>query len=191
MALGRAPDAERAQLERLIALVHDRARGKPVYVFSYHIGSVYPLINYSGARSASRFPHLWILAAEYRDELMRPAALVYRPPAAMSPSERFLGRAVREDLERNRPNLLIVYRAARDRPQNGYRRLDYVAYFNRDPVVARIFTKYQRIARTSDYDVFERVPEGVARTGPAMTVEAPTQDIVPVRGKVIGAGRAD
>jgi hypothetical protein len=183
VALGAGRDAERAQLEQLITLVRDRARGQPVFVFSYHIGSVYPLINYSGARSASRFPHLWILAADYRDELMRSAPLEYRLPEAMPPSERFLGRAVREDLERTRPRLLIVYRPARDRPQNGYRRLDYVAYFSRDPRIAQIFARYQRIARTGDYDVFERVPDGAARTGPPMQAETPTQDIVPLTGR--------
>jgi hypothetical protein len=160
--------------------VASRAAGAPVYVFSYHIGSAYPLINYSGARSASRFGQLWILAADYLDALHRPEPLAYRAPAEMSASERYLNTAVREDLETNRPRLLIVYRAARDRPQNGYRRLDYVAYFSRDPRIAQVFAHYQRIARTGDYDVFERVPDGIARTGPPMVPEVPTQDILPV-----------
>ncbi len=181
LALGRAGGSEESQLEQLIALVRSRAPGQPVFVFSYHIGSTYPLINYSGAHSASRFPQLWILAAEYLEALHRPEPLRFRTPAEMSPSERYLNQAVREDLETQRPRLLIVYRAARDRPQNGYRRLDYVAYFSRDPGIARVFSHYQRIARTGDYDVFERVPDGVAHTGPPMVPERPTQDILPVQ----------
>ncbi len=181
VALGVTRDPERSQLEQLIGLVRARAAGEPVFVFSYHIGSAYPLINYSGARSASRFPQLWILAADYFDALHRSHPLRYRAPAEMSPSERYLNQAVREDLEAGRPRLLIVYRAARDRPQNGYRRLDYVAYFSRDPGIARVFSHYQRIARTGDYDVFERVPDGVAHTGPPMVPERPTQDILPVQ----------
>lgn len=179
-AFGLARDSEADQLRELIGLVRSRAAGEPVFVFSYHIGSAYPLINYSGARSASRFPQLWILAADYLDALHRPGPLEYHVPAEMSPSERYLNQAVREDLEAGRPRLLIVYRAARDRPSNGYRRLDYVAYFSRDPRIARVFTHYERVARTGDYDVFERVPEGVALTGPPMVPETPTQDILPV-----------
>ena len=50
----------------------------------------------------------------------------------------------------------------------------------RDPRIARVFSHYERVARTGDYDVFERVPEGVALTGPPMRPETPTQDILPV-----------
>jgi hypothetical protein len=181
LALGLPRDSERSQLEELIGLVRARAAGEPVFVFSYHIGSAYPLVNYSGARSASRFPQLWILAADYLDALHGPEPLRYHTAAEMSQSERYLNQAVREDLETGRPCLLIVYRAARDRPQNGYRRLDYVAYFSRDPRIARMFAHYQRIARTGDYDVYERVPDGVALSGPAMVPETPTQDILPVQ----------
>jgi len=59
-------------------------------VMSYHIGSTYPLINYSGVRSASRFPQLWILPAAYWDELHADAPLRFRDRAQMGPVERYL-----------------------------------------------------------------------------------------------------
>ena len=65
-----------------------------VFVMSYHIESAYPLINYSGGRSASRFPHLWILAAEYLDALKSQEPLRYRDRSEMTPRERYLNRAV-------------------------------------------------------------------------------------------------
>jgi len=177
-ALRLGPDAERVRFEKLVGLVRDRAAGGSVYVMSYHIGSAYPLINYSGTRSASRFPQLWILAAEYLDALKSSRPLRYHDPAEMSPSERFLNRAVREDLQTNQPALLLILRHARDLPANGYRRLNYVAYFGRDSTVARILAGYQLVGDVGDYAVYERVPDGAARSGPAPSSEPGTHDVL-------------
>jgi hypothetical protein len=178
-AAGRASDPERRQLETLIKVVRAHAAGESVYVMSYHLGSAYPLINYSGARSASRFPQLWILAADYRDALERPEPLRYHSWAEMSPSERYLNVSALEDLRAHRPRLLLVYRAARDLPRNGYRRLNYVAYFGRDQRFADIFRRYQLIAQTGDYDVYQRLAEGERPTAPPPGGEPGTHDILP------------
>jgi hypothetical protein len=158
--LGR--DHERERFGELVETVRAHAAGERVFVMSYHIGSAYPLVNYSGARSASRFGQLWILAADYLDELKRPEPLRYRRPEEMSPSERYLNTAVREDLEANRPKLLLVLRSARDLPVNGYRRINYVAYFRRDERIARVLDRYQWLSDVGDYSVYERTPDGVA-----------------------------
>jgi hypothetical protein len=178
-ALGHADDPGRDQLEQLVGLVRTHAEGAGVFVMSYHIESAYPLVNYSGVRSASRFPHLWILAAEYLDALKSPEPLRYRDRAEMSPSERYLHRAVSEDLGR-RPRLLLVFRNARDLPANGYRRLDYIAYFSRDSAVASILREYQLVASTGDYLVYQWVPPGAPRVGPLPAAMPGAQDIVQV-----------
>lgn len=168
------------QFDRLLGLIRARSPGQRVYVMSYHIGSAYPLINYAGARSASRFPQLWILPAEYLDALKADAPLTFRPEGAMSPSERYLNDAVLEDLE-SRPDLLIVLRHARDLPINGLRRLDYVGYFNRNPRIAALLADYQQIAELPDYLVYERLARGVARTGAPPGVVPGTQDVAGVQ----------
>jgi hypothetical protein len=179
-AVGRAADADRAEFERLVRLVRGRAAHSGVFVMSYHIRSAYPLINYSGARSASRFPHLWILAAAYRDELEEDRPLTYHRPAEMSPSERYLNRAVMEDLAQ-RPKLLVVLRPARDLPVNGYRRLDYVAYFSRVPEIRGILQEYQLIAETGDFLVYQWTPPGAERSGPAPEASPRTGDVIVTR----------
>ena len=113
-----------APLEQAGAFVRQEAAGGNIFVFSYHIGSTYPLVNYARVQSASRFPQLWILAAEYMDRLHAPGPLVYRRYSEMTPAERYLNEAVLEDLERGRPRLLLVLRNARDHPTNGYRRIE-------------------------------------------------------------------
>jgi hypothetical protein len=169
---------EQVQLERVLPVVRALAAGQSVYVMSYHIGSAYPLINYSGARSASRFPQLWILPAAYTDELAGSGPLRYHAPDEMSPSERYLNQAVFEDLRDQRPKVLVVLKHARDLPINGFRRLDYVAYFRRDPRIATLLDRYQFAADLGDFLVYERIPEAQERAESPPTVQPATRDIV-------------
>jgi hypothetical protein len=96
----------------------------------------------------------------------------------MSPSERYLNQAVLEDLRDQRPRLLVILRHARDLPGNGFRRLDYVTYFRRDPRIAAIFDRYERVADLGDFVVYERIPDGLARSERPPSVEPGTRDIV-------------
>jgi hypothetical protein len=179
-ASGRAADSDQDEFERMVNLVHSRAADQGVFVMSYHIRSTYPLINYSGARSASRFPHLWILGSEYLDELRREGPLRYHERSEMSPTERYLNQAVLKDLEK-RPKLLLVFRPARDLPVNGYRRLDYVAYFSREPEIGMILREYELVAQTRDYLVYQLAPSDGQRTGPAPAPAPGISDVVVTR----------
>lgn len=171
-------DPTRAQFEDLVRLVRARAENEGVFVMSYHLRSGYPLVNYSGARSGSSFPHLWILAAEYLEALKSDAPLRYRRPDEMSPTERYMNLTVLEDLRR-RPKLLLVFRPARDLPTNGYRRLDYIAYFSRHPAIARILGEYELVARTGDYLIYQWIQPGARRTGLPPMITPASADIVP------------
>jgi hypothetical protein len=170
---------EQEQMEQLLPVVRARAAGESVYVMSYNISSAYPLINYAGAHSASRFAQLWILAAAYMDQLRSSRPLRYHTPGEMSPSERYLNQAVLGDLRDQRPKLLVILRHARDLPVNGFRRLDYVAYFSRDPRIASTLDRYQLVANTGDFEVYERIAEGTARSGHPPSIQPGTRDIVP------------
>jgi hypothetical protein len=64
---------------------------------------------------------------------------------------------------------------------NGYRRLDYIAYFGRDPAMSRILQEYQLVAGTGDYLLYERLPTGSRRSAPPPAVTPGTQDILVVR----------
>ncbi len=166
-ALGVLSPAQRRVREEVLGLadlVRQRARGEPVAVLSYHIGSAFPMVNYAGVTLASRFPHLWLLPASYWDHFGREEPLEYRAAAAMPPTERYLNRAVREDLLRARPGLLLVMRPARDVKKNYLRRINYVDYFGRDPELNRFFADFQFVAVKGEYDVYERIgPSEVRR----------------------------
>lgn len=163
---GGGPASRRARTEmlELAAFVRERSQGRPVAVLSYNISSAFPLVSYAGVPLASRFPHLWLFAVSYWDELHGNRALRYRSPEAMGARERYFFEAVKEDLLRAQPSLLLVLRPARDSLRNGLRRLHYVQYFTRDPTLAAFFAGYQFAGVRGEYDVYERLGPGAVRT---------------------------
>jgi hypothetical protein len=191
VAVGTPGDSDRAQFQALVDIVRERATGSGVFVMSYHLRSAYPLLNYGGAQSASRFPHLWILAAEYQSELADSAPLRYRAPGEMGPAERYLNQAVLDDFRARRPELLIVFRNARDIPANGLRRLDYLAYFGRNPTMAQQLRQYQLVAELGDYRVYQRLAPGARRVGPPPAPEPGTRDVLQVQEQGVQLRLAD
>jgi hypothetical protein len=95
----------------------------------------------------------------------------------MSPAERYLNAAVLADLERGRPRVLLVLRNARDLPVNGYRRIDYLAYFGRNPRFAAILQDYEFVRNLGEYAVYRRLGEGEPRQGPPPTATPGTSDL--------------
>jgi hypothetical protein len=168
----------RAQLEDLAGFVRAHAGERPVAVLSYHIAAAFPLVNYAGVSLASRFPHLWLLPASYWDSLEVAGPLVYHAVAQMQPPERYLWKAVHEDLLEAQPGLILVLRPARDVPRNGLRRLHYIRYFERDPDLAALFSRYQLLATKGEYDVYARLRDGAARTAPPPSSELGRLDVL-------------
>ena len=152
-----AREAEQAQLDELVAAVRRHTPpGGSVDALSYTIGSGFPMVNYSGVRWASRFPHLWIIEATYQHQLHAPAPLRFHTREEMGPAERYLNDAVYQDLARYQPDVLLVLRNARDVQENSLRRLDYVAYFGRDPRTARELRHYRMAEQVGQYLVYVR-----------------------------------
>jgi hypothetical protein len=166
----------RAEFGELLEAVQSRARGEPIGVLSYHMGSAFPLVNYARVVLASRFACLWILPATYWDALTTAGPIRYHAPAEMRPAERLLNQAVGEDLPGTRPRLLLILRPFPDETPYGFRRLNYVAYFGRDPRLSEFFSGYQLVAAQGQYDLYERVDPGMTRTGlPPSVVVTPLE----------------
>jgi hypothetical protein len=157
--LQRDPVARTEQLQ-LVELVDAVRRHTPpggsLYGMSYSIEAGFPLVNYSGARWASRFPHLWIIESVYHDQLYAPAPLRFHAAEAMGAAERYLNEAVQQDLARHRPDLLMVLRHGRDVPRNSLRRIDYLGYFSRDPRIAAELERYRFVEEVGEYRLYVR-----------------------------------
>jgi hypothetical protein len=165
---GTGPERRRrAEFKEFVEAVRARARGEPVGMLSYWMGSAFPMVNYAGVRLASRFACLWILPASYWDALTGERPIAYRRPSEMAAPERILNQAVREDLLAGHPRLLIVLRPSPDEPPYGFTRLNYIAYFARDPRLAEFFAGYEWVSAQGGYDLYQRVEPGAPRVGPA------------------------
>jgi hypothetical protein len=127
-----------------------------MYALSYTIGSSFPLVNYSGVRWASRFPHLWIIEASYQDQLHAARPLRFHTPAEMDPAERYLNDAVYEDLTRYQPDVVLVLKHARDTVGNSLRRVNYLAYFGRDARIAGALSRYRLAEEVGQYWLYVR-----------------------------------
>jgi len=163
----------RAEFRELLEAVKTRSRGQSIGVLSYHMGSAFPLVNYAHVGLASRFACLWILPATYWDALLDAGPIRYHTPEEMQPAERLLNQAVGEDLPGTRPRLLLILRPFPDDRPYGFRRLNYVAYFGRDPRLSGFFSGYQFIAVHGQYDLYERVDSEVMRAGPPPSATVP------------------
>jgi hypothetical protein len=151
--------------------VGSRSRGRPVGVLSYSVDGAFPLINEINGSLALRLPSLWPFAASYWDSLLVGGALRYRDVQDMPAAERYMWDVVRQDLTSNPPGVLLVLSAGRDVRGNGLRRLNYLAYFARDPELRRLFDSYQLVDGTGEYHVYERLDPGAPRQGPPPSTE--------------------
>ncbi|HYC31630.1 MAG TPA: hypothetical protein VEB59_05030, partial [Gemmatimonadales bacterium] len=111
------------------------------------------------------------LVATYRDQLANRGPLAYRDSADQTPSERYLNRAVLEDLRQGRPDVILALRPAPDRWEWGTRRLDFVKYFSRDEAFAREFSRYRYLGTVGEYQAFRR-SEGAPAEAPWAPSEA-------------------
>lgn len=163
----------RAEFLDLVETVRVRSHGEPIGMLSYHMGAAFPLVNYAHVRLASRFPFLWLLPVSYWRDLGSDQPIRYHTLAEMRPPERLLNEAVTQDLISARPRLILILRPFPDEGRYGFRRLNYVAYFGRQPPLAALLAGYQFIVAKGQYDIYERLDPGTARTG------APPSAVVP------------
>jgi hypothetical protein len=165
-------------LAEIAATVRTRGQGRPIGVLSYSINGAFPLLNESGGVLALRLPCLWPLAAAYWDSLIVGGAVQYRERHQMAPSERYMWDAVRHDLLAADPGLLLVLAPGQDVPANGLRRLNYIAYFSRDPQLEQLFARYQLIGHSGQYLIYEHISSEQARTAPPPALE-PLPQVAP------------
>jgi len=175
--LNPVPRQQAAEIDQMAAEVRKLADGRPVGVFSHTTGSAFPLANYADVELASRFPSFWVIAALYWEAIATGGPLRYRAVSQMAPAERYFLDAVRQDLTAAQPRLIVVLRPGRDAAVNGQRRLNFVAYFDRDPQLAALLARYHFTARIGEYLFYERGEAGPVASGPLPSAVVGTLDV--------------
>jgi hypothetical protein len=127
------------------AVVRERAEGKGVAVLSPRLADAFPLVLYAQARWTLRVPNLWCIAG----------------PVAMTPTEKWCAASVGEDLERARPEVVLI----RNWEPGGPRDLafDFMAPVRADPRFAHELLRYRMVATLPQFTVWERRPAEGAR----------------------------
>jgi hypothetical protein len=156
----RGPDVWRAGGSRgaaaeLVRLIDTRAPGGRVYVLSTRLRAAFPALNYSGAHWASRYSHTWLLPAVVRAERGDPETPARLTAERIEELERHQIDGIVRDLERHKPELLIVDRRTTHRQAGEVG--DLRERFSRDPRFAGILQHYRFVERVGTFDVGERI----------------------------------
>ncbi|HEX9900870.1 MAG TPA: hypothetical protein VGC81_16710 [Candidatus Methylomirabilis sp.] len=143
----------------LLATVKELAAGEAILVLSSNMNDGWPLTLDAGSRWASRYMHLWPMAASYHDVILaRPQGVVRaRPYPARTEFERRFSDELIADLERYQPRLLVVVLPDSTEIYGGHaRRFDYLEYFGSDPRFREILGRYREVSRIGIYKVLLR-----------------------------------
>lgn len=136
------------ELDSLIKIVRQYARGKAIYVLSLAVKPTFPLVNDSGASFLVRYPCLWPLPAFYQDQEMDPGQRAFHAMDRMTDLERSVMENVIADLRSHPPVLFIVDRR---RINPNFSLLDY---FSQHPGFAELMVNYSILSEVGAYTVF-------------------------------------
>ena len=162
----------RTELGQVISFVRTHAVGNRVFLLNSGLRESV-IAAYSGARPVSRLMHIGALDAAYREATQSPEPLRYRQPEDMGALERYVLRTVVSDFKESHPLLLIVRGPGPDRPDDPtpvsferWGRLDYIAYFSRDPEFAHLFQRYTFAGTIGHYHAYRPLQPGEMRVPP-------------------------
>jgi hypothetical protein len=159
VALGIAQGTQTREMPKmtgpLLPVVKREARGKPVLVLATSLWVSSPLINYSGASLAWRFPNMWTLGGFYPEKPAADNPHPYRSRQEMDVYERYLIDSLNQDVALHPPQLIVVETGDQKEgfPNGDF---DYLDYFLRDPRFAEFFSKYEKLAVITRYTLYRR-----------------------------------
>lgn len=142
---------------RATQIVRACAGGGSVAALSGVPMPLFPAVNYTDARWASRFYALWPLSGAYAAQARSRAPLRYHQPGEMSAAERLVYDGVIGDMLRDPPDLLFVLQPPD--PELPHPAFDYVTYFSQNAGFADAMRAYVPITRLGPYTVYERGAE--------------------------------
>ena len=133
-----------------------RGHGGAIWLPASSVDPAFPAVNYAGVEWASRFSCLWPLPAVIQAQARPSTGTRSGPAASASPRiARWLVAAVAEDLERTKPELIFVSRTRENLALPGIG-FDFLAYFEREPRFAKLWSRYAWVEDTPSFRVFAR-----------------------------------
>lgn len=131
-------------------------RGQPAAVLSTNMASGFPLTVYAGTKWPLRFPHMWLLVAEYDSAMASQLPLRFRKPGERTTLENKILTTTADDIARSRPAVVAVLRTGPDTPQWGMRRFDLLRFLGQDQRFVEAFREYDSIGYVGQYGIYVR-----------------------------------
>ncbi len=142
-----------AATDEILRVVESRGPPRSIFLFSSSVAPAFPAVNYAGVEWASRFSCLWLLPAVIRARAQPDPAIPEARRQRLDAIGRYLVAAVSDDLARARPELVLVPRAQQHQAL-GSIDLDLLAFFERDPGFAKLWSGYAPLEETPRFRVY-------------------------------------
>ncbi len=128
------------------------ANHRPFYAFSTNCRLTYPLVDYAGVESASRYECLWpVMYIEKLSKLHTPEAA-----AALEKQRIFFTHTIVEDMKRNMPSLVLVTPAINWTVFDGVT-FDYLAFFSQSKEFRDIWKNYRYVTRFGGILIYKNI----------------------------------
>ena len=154
-AAGGRGDAPLGAAGEIAEVTLRRGHGGAIWSPASSVDPAFPAVNYAGVEWASRFSCLWPLPAVIRARALPDSEADPQRRARLDAIARSVVAMVSEDLERARPELIFVPRA-KESLGMGALGVDFLAFFERKPRFARIWSHYAWVEDTPSFRVYAR-----------------------------------
>jgi hypothetical protein len=132
-----------------------RGRGGAIWLPASSVDPAFPAVNYAGVEWASRLSCLWPLPAVIQARSGRAPDTDPGRLARLDTISRTLVAMVVEDLERAQPELIFISRVRENLGLSGLG-FDFLAFFERKPRFARLWSQYAWVEDTPSFRVYAR-----------------------------------
>jgi len=142
----------RSPMNRLINITRENAKGKYIYFFSDTVVPAATVADYSGAKSASRFPRMWLLPGilyyEHQPQITKAQDVQLRL------AKRYMLSAVVDDFKRHHPELVFVD-VSKHKIHMGPYSFNYLQFFTQSKAFQSIWSHYQLMAMYQEYAIYK------------------------------------
>ena len=145
---------------QLIEYLKNTSDRRPFYFFSTNCRLTYPLVDYVGVKSASRYECLWpVLYITQLSQLNTPVAR-----AELEKQRIFLTHTVVEDMKRNMPGLVFISPSINWRVFYGVS-FDYLKFFSQSKEFRDIWKNYKYSSSVGEISIYKNINEPVTHRG--------------------------
>lgn len=141
-----------AFMNYLIPYTKNIKPGEKIYSLSTFPGLTYPLVDYAGLETASRYECLWTLINIYHLSTLNTAAA----SLAHDAQQKTLIKAVTEDIQKNKPTLVFVDNSI-GWQENVY--FNYLQFFLQSATFREVWKNYTYVASVKNITIYRRKVE--------------------------------